>query len=150
MTGPDFSVSRQGIEFFTDRSQKLTGGAAGKVGSSHGPDKQRVAGEDMAVRIETDGAGCVARGVNDFEGRLADIDNVVVFELPAGFWGPLAAHEPGQHPGQQPRDLFGVRLMDAKLGPGGFNNGRISGGMVGMPVGVDDMRNGVSGVPHLV
>jgi len=67
MSGPYPGVSRQGIDFFMNRGDKLFWRASGQIGSPHGTHKKGIPGKNMAVCVNADGAGCVSRGVDEGE-----------------------------------------------------------------------------------
>ncbi len=91
VAGPDGGVIRQGVELLGDRPEQKLGRTAGKVRSADCPDKERVAGENMAVAVKADAPRGMARGVDHLQCQRADLDPIAILEQDIGRRGALAA-----------------------------------------------------------
>ena len=52
MSGPDKGIAGQGVDLFMNGVDQLLPGPAGQIGSADRPDKQCIAGKNMALGVE--------------------------------------------------------------------------------------------------
>jgi len=139
MPRPDDGGSRQGEDSLPDGCYQLLWGASGEIRPADGPHKKGVAGKKVPVMVQAYAAGGVAGGVDDGQHGAADGDIVPVFQAHIRLGGPPAAKNPGHGAVGHGAQPVGIVLVDTDFGMGGGFDGSISGNVVGMAVGVDDM-----------
>ena len=145
VSGPDDSGSGQGVYFFFNRSQQLLRGSAGKIGSSHRPHKQGIPGKNVTVGVKTHTTRGVSRRVNYSQvDAVADFDEIVIIQKDIRHRGSFAPEYPGKGPVRHLPQSAGIQFMYEESGTGGSLNGLVSGGMIRMSMGIDDMGDPVS------
>jgi len=140
VSGPDDRGSGQGVDFFLNRSQQLLRRSTRKIGSAHRPYKQGIPAKNVTVGVETHTTRGVPRRVNYPQADVvAYLDEILVIQQNIRRGGSFAPEYPGKSFVHHLSQSTGIQFVYEKLCAGGSFNRLVSGGVIRMSVGIDDM-----------